>query len=136
MFNSLDISASALFAQRQRLNVIAGNIANVNTTRDADGEIRPFQRRFVTFAASRRHSDAQGGIGVDFQVEKDLLQEPRRVYQPGHPDADAEGFVNYPDIDLTQEFVNALEASRSYEANIATMEMTKEIAAATLRIIA
>lgn len=136
MFNSLDISASALMAQRQRLNVIAGNIANVNTTRDADGEVRPFQRRFVTFAAEKRHSDAEGGIGVRFQVEKDVLAEARRVYQPGHPDAGPDGFVSFPNIDLTKEFVNAMEASRAYEANIAAMEMTKEMANSTLRIIA
>lgn len=136
MFHSLDISASALLAQRQRLNTIAGNIANINTTRDANGEIRPFQRRFVTFSADKRHRDAEGGIGVRFEVEKDRFAEPRRIYQPGHPDAAADGFVSYPKIDLTQEFVNALEASRAYEANIAAMEMTKEMASSTLRIIA
>jgi flagellar basal-body rod protein FlgC len=136
MYNSLDISASALVAQRQRLNTIAGNIANVNTTRDAKGEIKPFERRFVTFSANQPLSDAEGGVGVSFQVEKDALAPFRRVYQPGHPDAGQDGFVDYPNIDLTQEFVNALEASRAYEANIAAMEMTKEMANSTLRIIA
>ncbi len=136
MFHTLDISASALFAQRQRLNVIAGNIANINTTRDANGLAQPFQRRFVTFSADRPIEDAPGGVGVQFQVEKDAFSPPRKVYQPGHPDADGEGHVNYPNMDLTQEFVNALEASRAYEANIATMEMTKEMVNSTLRIIA
>jgi flagellar basal-body rod protein FlgC len=136
MYKSLDISASALVAQRQRLNTIAGNIANLNTTRDAKGEIRPFERRFVTFSANQQISDAEGGVGVSFQVEKDALAPVRRVYQPGHPDAGQDGFVDYPNIDLTQEFVNALEASRAYEANIAAMEMTKEMANSTLRIIA
>lgn len=136
MFHSLDISASALSAQRQRLNVIAGNIANINTTRDANGQTQPFQRRFVTFSADQSLEDSHGGVGVQFQVEKDALSPPRKVYQPGHPDADGQGFVNYPNMDLTQEFVNALEASRAYEANIATMEMTKEMVNSTLRIIA
>jgi flagellar basal-body rod protein FlgC len=136
MFNSLNISASALFAQRQRLNVIAGNIANLNTTRDASGAAQPFQRRFVTFSASQPLADAEGGVGVGFQVEKDAFTPSRRVYQPGHPDAGQDGFVNYPNIDLTQEFVNALEASRAYEANIAAMQMTKDMANSTLRIIA
>jgi flagellar basal-body rod protein FlgC len=136
MFHSLDISASALLAQRQRLNVIAGNIANANTTRDANGQPKPFEKRFVTFSADHPLHDSQGGVGVQFQVEKEAFAPARRVYQPGHPDADAEGYVNYPNIDLTQEFVNALEASRAYEANIATMEMTKEMVNSTLRIIA
>jgi flagellar basal-body rod protein FlgC len=136
MFHSLDISASALLAQRQRLNVIAGNIANINTTRDANGLPQPFQKRFVTFSADKPLEDSQGGVGVQFQVEKDAFSPPRKVYQPGHPDADKSGYVHYPNLDLTQEFVNALEASRAYEANIATMEMTKEMVNGTLRIIA
>jgi len=136
MIHSMDISSSALVAQRQRLNVIAGNIANANSTRDENGKIRPFERRFVTFAANQTHEDAKGGIGVQFQVEKDLQAPPRQVYQPGHPDADDKGFVHYPNINLTQEFVNALEASRAYEANIAAMEMTKEMASGALRILA
>ncbi len=136
MFNSIDISAGALIAQRQRMNTIAGNIANINTTRDAKGKVQAFQRRFVTFSADQAHADAQGGIGVNFEVEKDTVTPSRRVYQPGHPDAGSDGFVNYPNMNLTQEFVNALEASRAYEANIAAMEMTKDIANSTLRIIA
>ena len=136
MLHSLDISASALVAQRQRLNVIAGNIANINTTRDAQGQPKPFEKRFVTFSADRALEESQGGVGVQFQVQKDALAAPRRVHQPGHPDADAEGYVNYPNIILTEEFVNAMEASRAYEANIATMEMTKEMVNSTLRIIA
>ncbi len=135
MLRSLDISASGLLAQRQRMNVIAGNIANLNTTRDEQGTVKPFERRFVTFSASQRHSEAKGGVGVNFQVETDQTSTPRRVYQPGHPDAGEDGFVSYPNIDLTQEFVNALEASRAYEANVAAMDMTKEMANLTLRIL-
>lgn len=136
MRHSLDVSASALAAQRQRINVIAGNIANVNTTRDSDGNIKPFQRRFITFSANQQSNHAEGGIGVEYQIEKDHQTPIRKIHQPGHPDADPDGYVSYPNINLTQEFVNALEASRAYEANIAAMEMTKEMANSTLRIIA
>lgn len=136
MLHSLDISSSGLMAQRQRLNVIAGNIANANTTRDENGQVKPFERRFVAFSASETHHDAKGGVGVEFLVEKDLHTPARKVYQPGHPDAGEDGVVAFPNIDLTQEFVNALEASRAYEANIAAMEMTKEMANSALRILA
>lgn len=136
MLHSLDISSSGLVAQRQRLNVIAGNIANSNTTRDENGAAKPFERRFVSFSASEPHAEADGGVGVEFQVEKDGQTPPRKIYQPGHPDSGPDGFVAYPNIDLTAEFVNALEASRAYEANIAAMEMTKEMANSSLRILA
>lgn len=136
MLHSLDISASGLVAQRQRINVIAGNIANVNTTRDADGNVKPFQRRFVSFSSAPAGRDEKRGIGVQYQVEKDFQSPTRKIHQPGHPDANADGFVGYPNINLTREFANALEASRAYEANIAAMEMTKEMANSTLRIIA
>ena len=136
MLHSLDISASGLIAQRQRINVIAGNIANSNTTRDADGNVKPFERRFVTFSENKTENERGGGIGVEFEVNHDHQTPFRKVYQPGHPDAGPDGNVRYPNINLTQEFVNALEASRAYEANIAAMEMTKELASSTLRIIA
>jgi len=136
MLHSMDISSSGLVAQRQRLNVIAGNIANSNTTRDENGTVTPFERRFVSFSARERRTEAHGGVGVEFQVEKDKQMSPRKIYQPGHPDSGPDGFVAYPNIDLTEEFVNALEASRAYEANIAAMEMTKEMANSALRILA
>lgn len=136
MFRSLDISTSGLVAQRQRMNVIAGNIANANTTRDADGNVAPFQRRMVTFSADQRRDEGNGGLGVDYRVEIDTGTAPRRVYQPGHPDADRDGYVSYPGVNLITEFVNALEASRAYEANVAAIEITKEMAELGLRILA
>jgi len=138
MFHSLDISTSGLVAQRQRLNTIAANIANVNTTRNEQGEVEPYQRRFVTFlaeAARNAESSANQGAKVDFQIEVDQQSEPRLVHQPGHPDANPQGFVSFPNINLTTEFVNALEASRAYEANIATIDLTKEMFQQTLRLI-
>jgi flagellar basal-body rod protein FlgC len=136
MLSSLDISTSALVAQRQRLNTIAGNIANLHTTRDADGNVTPFQRRLVTFTMDAEQArDGQVG-GVEYQVEVDQATQPRRVFEPGHPDADADGYVSYPNIDLITEFVNALEAGRAYEANVAAVEITKEMAQLGLRILA
>ena len=136
MLRAIDISTSGLIAQRQRMNTIAGNIANVHTTRNDDGESIPFQRRMVTFAASQESTSADSrGMGVTFQVEIDSSSAPRKVYEPGHPDADGQGYVSYPGIDVIQEFVNAMEASRAYEANVAVIEMSKEMASLGMRIL-
>jgi flagellar basal-body rod protein FlgC len=136
MFKSLDISTSGLIAQRQRMNTIAGNLANLNTTRDADGKTSAFQRRFVTFAAAESGSSTGEPAGVTYQVAVDTATPPRRVHQPGHPDADKDGYVSYPNIDMVTEFVNALEASRAYEANLVAVDMTKQIANLSLKILA
>src|SRR5258708_17169468 len=137
MFRSLDVSTSALVAQRHRMDTIAGNIANINTTRDEKGNISPFQRRFVAFMAEQQTRGSEGrGTGVEFSIQVDRKTPPRKVVQPGHPDADANGVVQYPGIDLTQEFVNALEASRAYEANVATIDITKGMYSQALKILA
>lgn len=128
MLKTLDILTSGLVAQRSRLDTIAGNIANVNTTRDEHGELSPFQRRLVTF-------QAQEDGGVHFKIEVDEKAEPRKAYQPDHPDADEQGNVSYPGINLTTEFVNALEASRVYEAGVSAMELAKSIQAQSSRIL-
>lgn len=134
MFHSLDVSTSALVAQRHRMDTIAANIANLNTTRNEAGEPSPFQRRLVTFQAKEMAGGE--GLGVTHQVEVDDATPPRKVYQPTHPDADAEGNVSYPNINQVTEFVNALEAGRAYEANIAAIEMAKQMMQQTLRILA
>ncbi len=136
MLRTLDVSTSALIAHRQWLNTIAGNIANVNTTRDENGNPKPFQRRFVEFLAQQPDT-ASGEVGtkVDFRVRVDTTPSTRRVYEPGHPDADADGYVTYPNIDLVEEFANAVVAARAYEANVAAIEMTREMAELTLRIL-
>jgi len=137
MFKALEISTSGLVAQRHRINSIAGNIANINTTRNEKGEVSPFQRRLVTFMAdtSSRSSEAEG-VGVKFTVSTDTDLPERSVYQPGHPDADANGIVHFPGISLTTEFVNAVEASRAYEANVAAIDVSKSIMTETLKILA
>lgn len=133
----LDISTSALVAQRQRMNTIAGNIANINTTRNAEGEPEPFQRRLIVFSTEPLEPGEESrGVGVEYEVRIDTDRPPRLIHNPGHPDADANGNVRYPDINLVTEFTNALEASRAYEANVAAIGMTKEMANATLRILA
>jgi len=137
MFQTLDISSSALVAQRTRMDTIAANIANINTTRNARGEPVPYRRRFAVFApgVGGRGPDA-GNPGVHVQqVGMDLSPFQRR-YQPGHPDAGPDGYVQYPNIDMAIEFVNALEASRAYEANVTTMEVTKSMINASLRLLA
>lgn len=136
MFRTLDLSTSGLVAQRHRLDTIAGNIANINTTRDENGNPAPYQRRFVTFMAEEEQKQAEGrGTGVTFNVQVDRVAAPRKVHQPGHPDADADGLVAYPDIEVTKEFVNAIEASRAYEANLAAIDITKGMYSETLKIL-
>ena len=136
MFSPIDVSTSALVAERQRMNTIADNLANVNTTRNADGKPSPFQRRFVTFAAAEPNSSGGGSAGVTYQIHIDTTTPPRRVYQPGHPDADKEGYVSFPSIDFMTEFVNAMDASRAYQANLVAIDMTKQISNLSLKILA
>jgi len=134
MFRTIDIITSGLVAQRHRLNTIAENVANINTTRDAEGNASPFQRRFVQFAAQQSSQKGEG-VGVDFQVSKDTHTPPRKAHEPGHPDADKDGYVSYPNINLVTESVNAMEASRAYEANIVSFTTTQKIGDMSLRIL-
>jgi len=131
MLNSIDISTSALVAQRHRLNTIAGNIANANTTRNERDEVQPFQRRIVEF-----YEDARETGEVGFRVEVDTTTPFRREHDPGHPDAGPDGYVNYPNVELTSEFVNAMLATRAYEANVSAVQMAEEMTQLTLQILA
>jgi flagellar basal-body rod protein FlgC len=136
VFGSLDISTSALVAQRVRLDTIAANIANAQATRRADGWPGPFRRQ----VAALMEGDGRGGPGVHVG---EVIEDPspgRLVYEPGHPDAISEGphrgYVEYPNVDPATEMIDAMLASRAYEANIAAMEATKMMIAATLRLLA
>jgi flagellar basal-body rod protein FlgC len=134
MFDMLDMGASGLMAQRVRMDTIANNLANVNTTHDAQGRPIPFRRRFVVFAPGQAGNPSKPGVHVE-----DIKQDPApfaRRYMPGHPDADKEGYVLFPNIDLATEHVNALEASRAYDANITMIETAKAMFNASLRLIA
>jgi flagellar basal-body rod protein FlgC len=134
MFEVLDIGASGLLAQRARMDVIAGNVANMNTTRDASGALSPFRRRIAVLEP--RPVGQRGSEGVRM-ARIELDESPfRRKWDPGHPDAGPDGYVLYPNIDLATEQVNMLEASRAYEANITLMETTKAMLNSTLRLLA
>src|SRR5438128_766300 len=122
MFPTLDISTSALVAQRTRLAAISSNLANLSTTHNEKGEAVPYQPRFVVFQTDDAIEGAGGAQGVKVSSVEIAQLDPQYKYQPGHPDAikqgDRAGFVAYPNIDMTTEFVDALEATRAYEANI------------------
>jgi flagellar basal-body rod protein FlgC len=136
MFTSLDVSTSGLVAQRARLNAISSNIANMSTTRNEAGQPEPYQPRFVTFQTDNSISTPGGGAGVKIGSVQQSNAPPHMKYEPGHPDADAQGRVAYPAVDMTTEFVDALEATRAYEANIGVIEVTKNMSDQALRIIA
>lgn len=140
MFSAMDISTSAMVAQRTRINAVTSNIANISTTRNEDGQSQPYQPKFVVFQTDDSVGQAFGAAGVQVASVETADVEPQWRYEPGHPDAIKEGprqgYVAYPNIDLTTEFVDALEATRAYEANIGTMEISKEMANQTLRILA
>ncbi len=136
MFGSLDVSTSGLIAQRVRMDTIAGNVANAQATQRADGQPGPFKRRVAVFAAS----DGEGGPGVHVSEIREDPSPGKLVYEPGHPHAiqsgPRRGYVEYPNVDLGTEMVNAMLASRAYEANIAAIEVTKSMMSATMRLLA
>lgn len=140
MFSALDISTSALVAQRVRLNAITSNMANVSTTRNEAGELAPYQPRFVVFQTDQNVRSPEGAAGVRVSSVEVAAREPRYKWQPGHPDAiqqgPRKGYVAYPDINLVQESVDALEATRAYEANVGVIEITKNLSQTALRILA
>lgn len=139
MFGSLDISTSALLAQRTRMDAISGNIANLSTTRNEAGESAPYQPRFVVFKTDEANKTPDGAMGVRVDSVEISQREPLWRYQPGHPDAQKDGphqgYVAYPNIDMTAEFVDSLDATRAYEANIGVIETTKSMFSQALKII-
>src|SRR3954462_9953442 len=134
MFDALDIGSSGLTAQRVRMDTIAGNIANINTMHRAGKGSGPYQRRFAVFSAGRMEDSSKPGVRVQ---EIGIDKNPGRMeYKPEHPDAGPDGYVRYPNIDLAYEVVNMMEASRAYEANVTTMEVSKAMMNSSLRLIA
>ena len=139
MYGALDISSSALTAHRANLDVIAGNIAMKEVTRDEDGNSVPYRRRVALFASGHPSAPRESpGVHVAAIVEDPSPFGLR--WDPGHVDAikegDHQGYVRVSNVDYHTEMVNALAAARAYEANVAVMEMTKSMAATTLRLIA
>lgn len=134
MFDILDVGASGLAAQRVRLDTIANNIASINVTHDASGKPNPYRRRFVVFAAGRADDPSKPGVHVA-SVQQDQSPFNKR-FEPGSPYADKDGYVSYPNVDLATEYVNALEASRAYEANVSMMDTVKSMFNSSLRLLA
>jgi flagellar basal-body rod protein FlgC len=141
--NSLDIGASALTAQRLRMDIISQNIANAETTRTENGG--PYRRKVVVFeerAADGSFSDYLNKSGQEKLTGRGvrvarIVEDPsafKKVYDPGNPDANAEGYVEMPNVDTITEMVNMISANRAYEANITAMNTTKSMALKTLEI--
>lgn len=136
MYSAFDVSTSGLVAQRTRLDAISSNLANISTTRNENGEVQPYTPRFVVFQTDEQIQTTGGGQGVKVDRVEYSNVLPNMKYEPGHPDADAEGYVAYPNIDMTTEFVDALGATRAYEANIGVIEVSKDMSNRTLQILA
>ena len=142
LFESLRISASALMAQRLRMDVVANNVANVNTTRGVDG--LPYRRQSVTFReqaagpsfgdllGAARGDSAPAGVSVA-SIHEDTAPH-RKVHDPTHPDADADGNIFLPSIDMVTEMTDLVSASRAYDASVTVLNATKAIAQSALNI--
>ena len=140
-FDALHASASGLSAQRLRMNLISGNLANAHTTRTEEGG--PYRRREPVFAAQTENSSF-GEILSAYQIENlpqvkviDIVEDqsaPVLKYDPNHPDADEKGYVAMPNINLMEEMTNLISATRSYEANVAAVKAAKEMALKALEI--
>ncbi|MDD2319116.1 MAG: flagellar basal body rod protein FlgC [Geobacteraceae bacterium] len=141
-FSSLDISASALAAERTRMNLISSNMANANSTRTADGG--PYKRKDAVFTADQPRSPGFGetlsrfgsGTPVGVQVTEIVEDQspPRLQFDPKHPDADAKGFVALPNVSIVEEMADMITASRAYEANITAAQAAKSMAMKTLEL--
>lgn len=143
--NGFDISSSALTAQRLRMDVISSNIANADTTRAqfVNGKWMPYQRKLVSFETKPQPTFAQtlqtamaDGTGEGVRVNRIFEdQSPlKQVYNPAHPDADENGFVMMPNVDILKEMVDMISATRSYEANITALNATKAMITKALEI--
>jgi flagellar basal-body rod protein FlgC len=140
MFPALDISTSALVAQRVRLDTVSSNLANLTSLeRDERGNMQPYHARYVIFQTDEALETKQGAVGVKVASVQTEQVEPLYRWQPAHPyaikDGPKKGYVAYPRINMTAEMVDALVATRAYEANLGAMELSKTMAQQTLRIL-
>jgi flagellar basal-body rod protein FlgC len=144
MFGGLEVSASALTAERLRMDVVAENLANAQTTRGADGQ--PYRRKEVvlqeragSFGASLSAAMGGGSAQLARGVEVGGIVEDqtpfKQVYDPGHPDADATGYVAMPNVDTVTEMVDLIGAQRAYEANVTAMQAAKQMFSRTLELL-
>lgn len=143
MFDSMHVSASGLAAERLRMDVIAQNLANANSTRGPDGQ--PYRRHEVVFRSS--HVGTTDGPGRSERASNEplngvepvaIVEDPsalRTVYDPQHPDADEDGYVHYPNVNPVTEMVDMMTATRAYEANVTAMNAAKNMALKALDIL-
>jgi flagellar basal-body rod protein FlgC len=139
--DGMNVSSSGMTAQRLRLDIISQNIANVNTTRDENGNV--YRRKTVVFSEKdvtpfgdilmKTAGTAGNGVKVT-QVAEDIESALRKVYDPSHPDADEEGYVSYPNVNVVQEMTDMIDATRSYEANVTAFNATKNMALKGLEV--
>ena len=142
LFSALDINSTGLTAQRRRIEVISSNLANANTTRTAEGT--PYRRKELVFETAPVSTPFGESLSNALQPSKETGVEIAgiyedeapfiRRYEPSHPDADAEGYVQYPNVSPIEEMVNLLSATRSFEANVQSMNTIKELARKSLEI--
>ena len=142
-YTSIEVSASGLSAERLAMDTIANNIANVNTTRTAEGG--PFKRQLVVYAQKNdptaagandlNPSDPANSAGVQVVGVVQDQGPDRLVYDPGHPDADGNGYVHMPNIDVVKEMVDMMAASRAYEANVTAIQEARAMGTATLGLL-
>ena len=147
IFGAMNVSASGLMAERMRMDTIAANLANANTTRGADGQA--YRRKVVVLeqqasggqsqfgqtltAAMKSGGDKPAGVQVAAIAEDSTPN--KRVFDPGHPDADAQGYVMMPNVDSVTEMVDLISASRAYEANVTAMQAAKTLFNKTLELL-
>ena len=144
ILSAFNVNASGMTAQRYRMDIISENVANANTTRTQDGT--PYRRKVVTFeqkgATAKTFSSFLGqasnrydGQGVRVRkVSEDTWTQMNMVYDPSHPDADENGYVTYPNVNIVTEMTNLIDASRSYEANATAFNASKSMAMKGLEI--
>ena len=141
MFDALNVSATGLTAERLRMDVTAENLANAQTTRGADGQ--PYRRKEVVlgeaagggFGSTLAKAMGNSGGGVEVQAITEDATPGKLVYDPGHPDADNDGYVRMPNVDTVAEMVDLITASRGYEANVTAMQTAKQMFSKTLDIL-
>jgi flagellar basal-body rod protein FlgC len=148
MYSSIEVSASGLSAERLAMDVIANNLANVNTTRTPEGGA--FKRQLVIFAQKQEvdpnasmdpldtSADADPGKSHDGVQAVGIISDPgpdRMVYDPTHPDADVNGYVHMPNIDVVKEMVDMIAASRAYQANVTAMQESRGMGNAALNLL-
>ncbi len=141
-FNSINVSATGLTAERLRMDIISKNIANTNTTRTSAGT--PYRRQIPIFKELESGSfkdvfdqamgDKSAGRGVEVVAIKEDMSDFKREYNPSHPDSDEDGYVLLPNVDVVTEMINLISASRAYEANVTVINGTKSMAMKALSI--